>query len=212
MTKFVFGTALAAIAFAAAPAVAQQLSPAVVAVVDTDRVVRECNACRTANTQLQTQVTALQQRAQQLGQPLQTEAQALETAVNALGQSGQPDAALTTRITNFQTQQQTAQREIAQRQETLQRNAAFVRQQIAQAINAVLTPVMTARGATVAIDRGATLAINPSIDVTNDVLAQVNQRLTTINVNAPAPAAAPAAGGARPAQPAQPAQNRPRGR
>ena len=86
-------------------------------------------------------------------------------------------------------------------------------QRIFQAINGVLPAAMHARGATISLDRAATLAINPSVDITNDVLAQVNLRLQTINVNAPPPQQQPAAQTPAQQQPAQqPQQQRPRGR
>ncbi len=66
MNKLVFGTAFAALAIAVpASAPAQRLGAAVVAVIDTSRIFRECNACRTAQTQLQQQVDQARQRAQQ---------------------------------------------------------------------------------------------------------------------------------------------------
>jgi Skp family chaperone for outer membrane proteins len=113
MTKLLFGSALAVLA-AALPAVAsaQRLGPAVVAVVDTDRISRECTACRAAATQLQTQNNNLRTRATTLQQQLNTQGQPIQTAVTALN-GRQPDAALQQRITAFQTQQQNAQRELA---------------------------------------------------------------------------------------------------
>lgn len=203
MTKFIFGAATAALALAVpAVAQAQQLAPAVVGVVDTDRIMRECTVCAAANTQLQAQLTQLQQRAEQLRTPIQTEGQAIETALRALPQGQQPDATLTQRITAFQTQQQTAQNEIAQRQEQVQRNVAFVRQQVAERINPAIQQVMQQRGATIAVDSGATLAISPTVDITAAVLAVVNQNTTPLNVNAPAPQQ----------QPAQQQQQSPQGR
>jgi outer membrane protein len=193
MNKFTFGAAAAALALALpAVAQAQALPPAVVAVVDTDRIAAQCTVCVAASQQLQAQLTQLQQRATQLGQPLQTEEQALTTAVNALGAGQQPDATLTQRIQTFQTQQQNAQREIASRQEQLQRNAAFVRQQIGQRLGPAIQTIMQQRGATVAIDRGATLAINPTVDITDAVLALVNQNTAALNVTAPPPQQPPA--------------------
>lgn len=200
MRKLTFGAALAASAFvlpAAAPA--QQLPAAVVAVIDQGRIVETCTACVTANQQLQAQLQQLQQRAQQLGQPLQTEAQSIQTAVQ--GAQGQPDAALQQRIQTFQGQQEAAQREIAQRQEQIQRNAAYVRQQIGQRLEPIIVQVMQQRGANLAVDRGVTLAISPAVDITDAVLASLNQQLTTLNINAPAPQ-----------QPAEPQQQRPQGR
>ena len=212
MNKLLFGAASAALAFALpAVAQAQALAPAVVAVVDTDRIMQTCTACAAAQTQLQAQVTQLQQRAQQLGQPLQTEEAALQTAVRALPQGQQPDATLTTRIQTFQTQQQNARNELAQREAQIQRNVAFVRQQMAERIQPAIVSVMQQRGATIAVGRDATLAINPSVEVTDAVLAVVNQNSAAFNVNAPAPQQQPAAGQQPAQQPAQ-QQNRPQGR
>ena len=81
-------------------------------------------------------------------------------------------------------------------------DAAFVRQQIGQRLAPAIQQIMQQRGATIALDRGATLAINPSVDITDAVLAVVNQNTAAINVNAPPPQA-PAA---------QPQQQRPQGR
>ena len=87
MNRFVFGAATAALALALpAIAQAQQLPPAVVGVVDTDRIMRECTACVAANTQLQAQLTQLQQRAQALRTPIQTEGQAIVAQAQQVAQ------------------------------------------------------------------------------------------------------------------------------
>ncbi|MDQ8754830.1 OmpH family outer membrane protein [Sphingosinicella sp. LHD-64] len=209
MNKLLFGTASAALALAIpAAAQAQAIAPAVVAVVDTQRILSQCTACVAANQQLQTQRQQLEQRAQQLGQPLQTEQTAIQTAINAIPQGGQPDAALQTRIRTFQTSQENAQRELQTRQEQLRRNGAFVLQQLEGPLNTSITQIMQQRGATIAMDRAATLAINPSVEITDAVLAALNTAVTSVNVNAPAqqPAAQ------QPAQQQQQQQNRPQGR
>lgn len=186
MNKFVFGAAFAALAIAVpASAPAQRLGAAVVAVIDTARIFRECNACRTAQTQLQQQVDQARQRAQQLSQPLQTEGQSLENSLKALGGKA-PDAALQGRIQAFQTRQNTANQELQNRQATIQRNQQYVATQINTKLDPIIKSVMQSRGANIAVDMQATLATSPSIDVTNDVMAQLNQQLTSINVNAPA--------------------------
>lgn len=191
MTKFLFGTALAAAAFAIpAAAPAQQLPPAVAAVVDTNRILESCTACVAANQQLLQQQQQMVQRAQQLGQPLEVEAQSLQTAVQ--GVQGQPDAALQQRLQAFQTQQQTAQQELERLQQQLQRNAAFVRQQIFQRLEPIVVQVMQQRGANLALDRAQTFAISPVVDVTDAVLAMLNQQLPSVNVNAPPPQQQPA--------------------
>jgi outer membrane protein len=186
---------------------AQQLPQAVVGVVDTDRIIRECTVCVAANTQLQSQVQQYQQRQQALGAPLQTEEQALQTAVNAIPQGGQPDAALQQRVRTFETNRQNATRELQGRQQQLQRNVEFVRQQIAQRLQPAIQQVMQQRGATVMLDSGAVLSAAPTLDVTAAVLAVVNQNTAPLNVNAPPQQQQPA-----PAQQPQQQQRRPQGR
>jgi outer membrane protein len=182
MTKLVLGTALAALALALpAAAPAQRLQPAVVAVVDTGRIFEECTACRAAQATLQTQLQQVQQRAEQLRTPLQTEGQSLQTAINALN-GKQPDAALQQRIQSLQTRQNQANQELAGREQSLRSTQAHVAQQINQRLQPIINQVMQTRGATVVVDRGATLAVSPTIDVTNDVLAQLNQQLPSVSV------------------------------
>ncbi|SMF76513.1 OmpH family outer membrane protein [Allosphingosinicella indica] len=180
MNKFVIGAALAALALPAA-APAQRLNPAVVAVVDIGRVFSECTACKAAQTQLQTQLQSLQQRSQALGAPLQTEAQSIETAARALNGKA-PDAALQQRVQALQTKQNSANQEIARSEQTFRSTQAHVAQQINARLTPIVNQVMQSRGAAIVVDKGATLAASPSLDVTNDVLAQLNQQLPSVSV------------------------------
>jgi outer membrane protein len=193
MTKTLISLALPLALLAGSGVVHAQarLAPAVVAIVDSERVFRECNACKAAQTQLQTQLTQIQQRAQQLGQPLQTEAQSLDTAVKALAGKA-PDAALQKRATDFQQKQTAAQQEIQQREQTFNRNRQYVAQQVQQKMGPIIQQAMTARGATVALDQGATLASAASIDITSDVLTALNAQLPSVSTTAPPPPAQPA--------------------
>lgn len=210
MKKLLLGSAVAALAIAA-PAMlrAQPLPPPVIAVVNIEQIAETCTACTAANTQLQGQGTALQSRAQVLQQQIEAETRALQPLVAAIPAGGQPDAALAARLQNYQTTQQNAEREIGAGRERLQRNIAFVRQQIAQRIRPAISTVMQQRGASVVMDRGALIDASPALDITAPVLAIINQNAAALNVNAPA--AAPAPTGARPAAP-QPNRPRPQGR
>lgn len=205
MNKLAFGAAIAALSVAL-PGVAQaQRAPAaVIVVVDTDRVYRECTACKAAQTQLQGLVASARARAQQLGQPLQTEQQSIETAAAALrNQTGAARAtaetALNTRVQQFQQRQTTAQQEIARLEQNIQSTQQNVLRQINVRLNPVITQVMNARGANIALDTGATLARAGALDVTADVLTALNAALPSVSVT-PLP------------QAAQPAQSQPQGR
>ena len=76
---------------------AQAIPPAVVAVVDLEKVTSECNACKTAAAALRSQATALQSRQTALATPLETEGKSIQAAVDALPHGQEPDAALQAR-------------------------------------------------------------------------------------------------------------------
>lgn len=210
-TKIILGAAFVALA-TNSPVVlqAQPLPAPVIGVVNTDQIFRTCTQCVAANSQLQAQGTQLQQRFQALQTQIQTEGAALEPLVqNQTPEQIRANAALATRIQNFQTMQQNAEREISQSRDRIQRNLEFVRQQIGQRIQPALTTVAQQRGATIVLDSSQALISSPALDITAPVLAIVNQNSTPFNVNAPAPTPAPAAAG-RPATPAPATPNRPR--
>ncbi|HEX8262807.1 MAG TPA: OmpH family outer membrane protein [Allosphingosinicella sp.] len=188
MNKLAFGAAIAALSLALpGTALAQRTPGAVIVVVDTDRVFRECTACRAAQTQLQGMITSARTRAQQLGQPLQTEAQSIEQAAAALrNQTGAARAAaetaLNTRVQQFQTRQTTAQQEVARLEQNIQSTQQNVLRQINERLNPIITQVMNARNANIALDVNATLARSNTLDVTNDVLTQLNAGLPSVSV------------------------------
>ncbi len=196
MKNLLLAASTAALALAGTSAVAQTRAVATQAiVVDTGRIFSTCTACVAAQAQLKTQADAVQARQQALAGPLQTEGQAIQQAVNALA-GKEPDAALKTRATSFQQRQQAAQAELQGREETFNRNRAFVGQQISARLNPIIVATMKARGANVAIDPQSILAYEPALDATTDVLAQLNTQLPSVSVTAPAAAATP-----RPATP-----------
>ena len=180
MKNRIVAAVIAASAFAA-PAVAQRAPAAVVVVVDTNRIYRDCNACKTAQTQLQTQVTALRTRQQTLEGQLRPEGQAIQTAVTALA-GKQPDVALQNRVKAFQQRQEQANQELARGQQNIQSIQANVIRQINERMQPVINQVMTQKGANLAVDLDATLAHSQAINVTNDVLAQLNSALPTVSL------------------------------
>ncbi|MCA1196718.1 OmpH family outer membrane protein [Sphingomonas sp. R647] len=197
-------TILAAIAVAGATfgtgaAVAQTLADAKVAVVDVERVMSTCVACVAARGQLQTQQTQLQQYAQQQTAPLQTERTAIEAAIRAA--NGKPDAALEQRVQAFQRRAEPIQRAISEREQTLRRNAQYVDQQVAERLAPVIEQVANQRGATVAMSKSTLLFAATSADITDPVLAALNQQLPSVQTVAPAPQQSqqPAAAPAQPA-------------
>ncbi len=183
-------TALITATIMAAPAAAQRVPAASIAVVDLGRVSSECTACRTAAAALQAQVAALRQRQQQLTASLQGEGNGIQTAVNALN-GKQPDAALTARIRALQAKQDSANQELGRQQQQIQRNQQYIQQQIDTRLGPVIDQVMQRRGANLVIEAGASLKVGPGLDVTSDVLTGLNAALPSLVTTAPAAPAAP---------------------
>jgi Skp family chaperone for outer membrane proteins len=185
MKTLLISAALAAAVIVPSAATAQALPAAVVAVVDLDSVTRNCNACKTAQAALQSQATAEENKEKSLAAPLQTEQQSIQAAVDAL-KGKDPDAALQTRIKNFQAKYQQAQEEAARGRQQLQANQQYIQKQILDKLNPIYQQVMQRRGANLLVEVGTTLATARNVDVTNDVLAALNAALPTLVTTAPA--------------------------
>jgi Skp family chaperone for outer membrane proteins len=190
MTNFLKSAALSlALGIAAVPAAAQQLSPPVIVIVDMDRIVNESAAGKTAATEIQTKITGLQTRAQTLQTQLKTD----EDQIRA-GQANKTLAgpALEARVKAYGDRQQAAQQELARLEQDIGRSRQHVIKQINDAAQPIITQVMRTRGASIALAEGATLQHSASLDVTNDVVAQLNTSLPRVSTTPPAaPAPAP---------------------
>jgi outer membrane protein len=184
MTTFLKSAAVAlALGISAVPAAAQQLSPPVIVIVDMDRIVNESAAGKTAATEIQGKITGLQSRAQTLQAQLKTE----EDQIRA-GQANKSLAgpALEARIKAYGDKQQAAQQELGRLEQEIGRSRQFVIKQITDGANPIITQVMRTRGASIALAEGATLQHSSSLDVTSDVIAQLNTSLPRVSTTPPA--------------------------
>lgn len=206
-TKLILAAAL--VASLPASALAQRTPAASILVVDTNRVLRECTACVSATAALQAQETAFQQRQQALAAPLQTEQQSIQQAAqaaSALSGAARTNAenAIRPRLQAFEQRQQSAAQELRTLQQNFESTRVHVMRQINQRLQPIFTQIMNARGANLVISTDARLASSPALDVTNEVLAALNQQAPAVSIT-PLPQQQPA-----PGQPAQ--QPRPGGR
>ena len=188
MTKMLFAALAASTFVVPAVASAQALPAPVIAIVNIQRAQTQCNACKTALAQLETQLNGLNSLKTSLEAPLRTEAAALETAASAL--AGKPaDAALKARATAFQNKQSDAERQLGARQQAFQANRAHVLSQINTKLEPVVAAVLAKRGASVMLDTSQVIRSAPALDVTADVIAGLNASLPSISTTAPAQAA-----------------------
>jgi outer membrane protein len=185
MKNMLMIAASAAALLVPASAGAQAVPAAVIAVVDLENVSTNCTACKTATAALQSQVNAAKARQTALAGPINTEGQAIDAAAKALN-GKEPDAALKARATAYQAKVQQAQQEMANREEQVRRNQAYIQKQIGDKLGPIYSQVMQKRGANVLMEVGSTLATSQSVDVTADVLAALKAALPTIATTAPA--------------------------
>lgn len=178
MRKILLSLAAAGATLIVTPAAAQRAS---VLVVDTDRILNECTACKSAGATIQGQITSGRTRAQQLQTQWQAEQKALETAVTALA-GKQPDAALSQRIQRYQTSRQQGEAELAQKENQIQSIQANVQRQIAARVVQISEQSRARRQADIVIGKNATLASNSASDITAEVLAALNQQLPSVSV------------------------------
>jgi Skp family chaperone for outer membrane proteins len=180
MKKLLVSAAVVASAFALPTAVQAQARPAVI-VADTDSIMSTCTACAAARTQLQQKEAALRSRAQQLRTQLETEGKPIQDAIDKLGDKA-ADAALQARVKAFQQKQQQANQELQTGETNLQSTAAHVQQQIGAKIVQIVEQVRARRGALLAVSKGGTLANDPTVDVTSEVLSALNSQLPAVSV------------------------------
>jgi Skp family chaperone for outer membrane proteins len=203
MNKLLLGAAAATLALTPFAASAQRATGALVVIVDTDTIFRTCTACVAAQSQLQSMITALQQQQQTLSAPIQAEATSLQTAAQAAqampagAARTAAEASLRTRAAALETRQNQANQTLQRQEANIRSSQQNVSQQLSARLDPIVRQVMTARGANIALPKGATLAASDALDVTSDVLAALNQQLPTVTV-APLPAAPGATPPARP--------------
>ena len=178
MKKLLIAAALTATAFSS-PLYAQQRGG--VLIVDSDRAMTECTACRTASTQLQQRQSALVARAQQLQNQLQTDGKPIQAAVDALN-GKEPDAALQQRISAFQSRQRTAEAELNNSKQTFESTVANVQQQIGTRLVAVVEQVRARHGAAIVLAKKSTIANDTTLDVTTEVVTALNQQLPSVSI------------------------------
>lgn len=185
MTKLLVSAATLALFAVPQIAAAQALPAVTIGYVDVARVTNECTACKAASATITSQANSLKARETALTNPLATEQQAIQTAINAL-KGADPDAALEARVKAFDTKRQNAASELTRGQETVQRNVAYVNQQIGSKLGPILQQVRTKRGIGVLLDASTMLSADPRLDVTADVIAALNAALPSVSTTAPA--------------------------
>jgi Skp family chaperone for outer membrane proteins len=191
---------------AAAQRPAGQRPPApIIAMVDIPEVQRLSAAFNQVREEIERRRARLNEELQREQGRWREEQQALAAARATL-----PPETLRDRERQLQDRISDAQRIFRDRSRAIDAAAQVGLQQIEQALGAVIRQVASSRGINMVLPRPLIIYNEPGFDITDEVSAQMNRVLRTVNLPAEGemPAQAPAQGAASPA-PAQPQQRAP---
>jgi Skp family chaperone for outer membrane proteins len=211
--KTIFKAALLAAApviSLATPAQAQAVDG--IAVADIQGAVQKSAAFITAMNQMKTtyaaQITTFETRSK----ALQAEIAPMVTAFQAAQKANTPQATLQTQYTAIQTKQQAAQAELQRLSAPIARAQGYVEEQIGAKLDAAIKAAMVAKKVNLVLNPQATISYQPSVDITDAVVAELNRTVPTVGITPPAgwqpggqgAAAAPAPAASKPTTPTPP--------
>ncbi len=190
------------------PAAGQRPPAAVIAIVDIPEVQRLSAAFNQVREEIERRRAKLNEDLQREQGRWREEQQSLAAARATL-----PPETLRERERALQDRISDAQRIFRDRSRAIDGAAQQGLQQIEQALGAVIRQVAASRGVNLVLPRPLIIYNEAPFDITDEVSAQMNRVLRSVNLppeNAPAEGAAPAAAPAQPPQrPATPAQQAP---
>lgn len=175
---------LLAVALLSSPPVRAQDSALVVMIVDVQRVLRDSAAAKSVIGQVEAQRTAYEQQLEQRQQALKAEEDELRRQQAIL--SGE---AMDQRRRKLERDYADLRRDAEQRRNRL--NTAFnsAMRQVREAMARAVADVMQEKGATLTLPRSAVLVFNDKLNVTDSVVARLNEAMPQVTVNFDAPAA-----------------------
>jgi Skp family chaperone for outer membrane proteins len=168
----------------AVPAAAQAKS---VALADVRAAAAKSNAFTVATQQIETTYKAQIDQQNTSGQTLQAEMNVLIAKYNEESKkTPQNQAALQAAAKAVQDKRQAANAEIAQIGAPVELAIAYVEDQISVRMNEAIKAAMTAKKVDLLLNPDAILAREPSVDITDAVVAELNRILPNVSIAVPA--------------------------
>lgn len=177
--KFAKGALVAAAIFGFAGAAQAQS----ILFVDVDRVLSESAVGQSIQAQLTTISQTMQGELQPTASSLAQEQAQLQAEIGALTpEAAQQNAALNARVQDFQTRAQAFAVQEAQASADLQATQNAALRTIFDALGPQVEAVRAERGASAVLNTSAAAAMDPSLEITSDVIARLNQALPNAGV------------------------------
>jgi outer membrane protein len=164
-------------ASAASPQAAEDLPPAVAAVIDYQRILREARAARAIRDQVESRRKLYQDEIAKQEQRLHEADKELARQRSILSAE-----AFAERRRAFESEVAVVQRMAQERRRQLDQAAAAALNNVRSAMIEVVGELAQSRGFNLVLPTSGLLLFSPSIDLTNDTLAQLDQKLPNVKV------------------------------
>jgi Skp family chaperone for outer membrane proteins len=182
------------------PAQAQSVPAPIIGVVNTDLLLRESQAAKSVMAERERYATIYQNQANDISSKLRAEDQELANQRNVLA----PDV-WQEKAQAFQKKFAEAQGTVREKQERLEYSTNQAMSEVLNTLRVVSQSAAAAKGINVVVPQGAVLYFDPAMDITNQVMSGLNQRLPSVKFQDPETiqveqqAGAPAAAAKKPA-------------
>lgn len=181
-TRLLAALAFVSLATAAAAPAAFAAAPAVILIVNTQQIFAQSKVGVSIRTQLQDQAKKLQAEDKKGQAAVQAEAKALSDQRSLLSPED-----FKKKVQALEEKENDRQSKMRAKGEALQLGVNKARQEVEAAIRPIFADVMKKNGATLLLDQSVVLAGGVDLDITDDVLKQLDEKLKTVVVKPVAP-------------------------
>jgi len=184
-TRTFAALAFASVATLAAAPAASAATPAVIVIVNTQQIFAQSKVGQSIRTQLQDQAKKLQDEDKKGEAAVQAEAKALSDQRSLLSADD-----FKKKVQALEQKEGERQNKMRAKGEALQLGVNKARQEVEAAIRPIFADVMKKNGATLLLDQSVVLAGGVDLDITDEVLKQLDEKLKTVVVKPVSPAEA----------------------
>ncbi len=149
----------------------------VIVVFDLDRAVAQSKVGKNISKQLETQINAVQKKADKSNADLKTEAGKLQEQRTLMAAD-----ALQVKVEELRLKQVGKQQEISAEMRSIQAGGNVAGREIKKIVDAELAVVAKKRKADIVLQRAAAFIVSPTVDITDEVVAQIDKKITSIKV------------------------------
>jgi len=180
IASMLFAVTLAVLSpLSVAPAKADE--PAVIIIVDADRVVWQSKVGKNIRSQLQALKKKVEDDNRATGESLQTSYRQIQEQLQQPPASIDRDA-LRNRMEDLQTRQQAFEKKLSREVQGVQLGADKARKEVEKVLRPIFQDVMKKHGANIVMDRKLVLVGAGSLDVTEEVLKALDAKISSIPV------------------------------